>query len=171
MRRYGLLLASAMLAALSGCDGNGDGERLAPPAFDLTGYWVTTAMDCDVFSNDIPESELARLEAEFEDDVSQDPGTRVVQTGNDLVITDVDSGLQINGTILGDQVRYVYSEQRSVDGADVSIHVESEGTALDADTIAGTQELDWTITIQGEETITGGALCTGSTTRVSSPES
>jgi len=169
MRRCGLLLACTALVALSGC-GGGDGERLAPPAFDLTGYWATTAMNCDVFSNDIPESELARLEAEFEDDVSQGPGTRVVQTGNDLVITDVDSGLQIGGTISGDQVRYVYSEQRSVGGVDVSIHVESEGTALDADTIAGTQELDWTVTIQGE-TITGGALCTGSTMRVSSPES
>ena len=170
MRRCGLLLACTALVALSGCGGGGDGERLAPPAFDLTGYWVTTAMDCDVFSSDIPESELAGLEAELEDDVSQDPGTRVVQTGNDLVITDVDSGLQIGGTISGDRVRYVYSEQRSVGGVDVSIQVESEGTALDADTIAGTQELGWTVTIQGE-TITGGALCTGSTMRVSSPES
>lgn len=168
MRRYGLLLACTMLVALSGC-GGGDGERLAPPAFDLTGYWVTTPMDCEVFSSDIPQSELARLEAELEDDVLEDPGTRVVQTGNDLVITDVGSGLQISGTISGDQVRYVYSEQRSVGGLDVSIYVESEGTALDADTIAGTQELDWTITIQGE-TLTGGALCTGTTMRVPSPE-
>ena len=169
MRRCGLVLACAMLAALSGC-GGGDGERLAPPAFDLTGYWATTAMDCDVFSNDIPESELARLDAEFEDDVLQDPGTRVVQTGNDLVIADVDSGLQVSGTISGDQVRYVYSEQRSVDGLGVSIYVEDEGTALDADTIAGTQELDWTVTIQGQ-IITGGALCTGGTMRVPSTES
>ena len=127
-------------------------------------------MDCDAFSNDIPESELARLEAQLEDDVLPDPETRVVQTGNDLVITDVDSGLQITGTISGDQVRYVYSEQRNVGGLDVSIYVEAEGTALDADTIAGTQELDSTVTIQGQ-TITGGALCTGSTMRVPSPES
>ena len=159
----------SMLLVLGGCSGD-DGERLAQPAFDLTGYWATTAMDCDVFSADIPQSELASLETELEGDGLEDPGTRVVQTGNDLVITDVDSGLQIGGAISGDQVRYVYSEQRSVGGLDVSVYVEAEGTALDADTVAGTQELDWTVTIEGE-TFTGGALCTGTTMRVPSPES
>lgn len=169
MKRYGLVLVCALLAALGGC-GDDDDERPAPPAFDLTGHWATTAMDCEVFSADIPESQLAGLAAAFEGAGLEDPGTRVVQTGNDLVITDVDSGLQIGGAISGDQVRYDYSEQESLDGLDVSVSVEAEGTALDADTIAGTQALEWTMTIEGE-TFTGGALCTGTTMRVSSPAS
>lgn len=169
MKRWGLLLVCATLVTLGGCGGDG-GERLSSPAFDLTGYWATTAMDCEVFSADMPQFDLAGLEAELEDIGLEDPGTRVVQTGNDLVITDIDSGLQIGGAISGDQVRYVYSEQQSLDGLDVSVHVEAEGTVLDADTIAQTQELEWTLTIQGE-TYTGGARCTGSTMRVPSPES
>ena len=162
MRR--ILIGLLMCLLCAGCGGGGGGEPLEPPAFDLTGYWMTTAIDCDAFSADVPPYDLVSFNADLEDDLLQAPGVRVVQRDNDLEITDVETGLRMDGMISGDQVRYVYSEQRSLGGLDVSIYVETEGTVLDAHTIAGTQAADWTLTVQGQ-TITGGALCTGRLTR------
>ena len=158
MKLYGLLLVCAAWVALGGC--GGDGERLPAPAFDLTGDWVQSDVECDSFLADVPAGGVAGIDdADLEDDLLQAPGFRVVQRGHDLDITDLESGLPADGTISGNQVRWVYSEQRDVGGLDSSISVETEGTVLDADTIAATQEADWTLTVEGQ-TITGGSVCT-----------
>ena len=161
MKAYGIWALCAVLAALAGCGGDGErAESLEPPAFDLTGDWVTAEIDCDTFSADIPPYDLTSFNTDLEADLLQAPGLRVAQRGNDLQITDLESGLQLDGTITGDRVRYVYSDERSVGGLDASIYVETQGTVLSADTIVGTQEADWTLTAQGQ-TITGGSVCTG----------
>ena len=151
-----------LMLALGGCGGGGDREPFAPleePAFDLTGRWVTTAMDCSSFSSDLPEPVLAELDAQLEDETLQSPGGRVVQMGNDLAFTDLETGRRWDGTISGDQVRYADSDRREMGGLGFDAYLEAEGTVLDAGRIAGTYDLDWTFRVEGE-TVTGGTLCT-----------
>ena len=157
MMRTFVLIGMVCLLALAGC--GGDGERLAPPAFDLTGDWIRAEVECDSVSADVPPFELAWLDAELEAGLLEAPGLRVVQRGHDLDITDLETGLPVDGTISGDRVRYAYSEQQSVGALTASISVEGEGTALDADTVAATQDIDWTLTVEGES-ITVSSECT-----------
>ena len=129
-------------------------------ADNLTGRWVTTAIDCDSFSSDLPELALAELDGQIEYETLQSPGVRIVQMGNDLEFTDLETGGQWAGTISGDQVRYAESYQSQVFGLNSDAYLEAEGTVLDADHIAVTYDLNATIKIEGT-TITIGTLCTG----------
>lgn len=163
MKRWMGIALLMLMPTLSGCGGGGDREALAPleePEFDLTGRWLTMAIDCDTFSSDLPPSEVAQLDRQLEFETLQSPGTRVVQMGNDLAFTDLESGRQWDGTISGDQVRYADSEQRELGGLDFDAYLEAEGTVLDEGLIAGTYDLDWTFRVEGRA-ITGGTSCTG----------
>ena len=159
-----------MVLVLAGCGGGGggDGEPLEPPEFDLTGRWVATEVDCTSDSSDVPQSELARFDAEYEASVLYGSGLRVIQMGNDLEITYLDDDTQVDGTISGDQIRYTVSEQQTIGDFDVSMQVEAEGTALDADRVVITLELDWTFRVQGRS-ITGDTSCTGRLMRLDEP--
>ena len=159
-RRIGIAL---LILTLTGCSGGGDREPFGPleePAFDLTGNWVTTAFDCDTFSSDLSRFDLAELDGQLEYETLRSPGGRVVQMGNDLAFTDLETGRQWDGTIAGDHVRYADSDQRDVGGLDFDAYLEAEATVLDAGRIAATFDMDWTFKIEGR-TISGGPLCTG----------
>lgn len=153
-----------MVLVLAGC-GGGDGEPLEPPEFDLTGRWVATEVDCTSFSTHLPQGALAELDGQLEYEILQDPGVRVRQTGNDLEITYLDDGTQVDGTISGDQIRYTVSEQQTLAGFAIDVYLEAEGTALDADTIAGTENLELTLEAEGEA-VTISTVCTGRLMRV-----
>ena len=152
-----------LILALSGCGGGGDRESLEPleePEFDLTGRWLTTEINCISFSSDLPPVELAELDRQLEYETLQSPGTRIVQMGNDLAFTDLETGRQWDGTISGDQAHYSDSDQRELGGLDFDAYLEAEGTVLEEGLIAGTYDVEWTFKIDGT-TITGGTDCTG----------
>ena len=161
MKRW--IAIALLILTLSGCGGSGDREPFEPleePEFDLTGRWLTTAIDCVSFSSDLLQIELAELDGQLEYETLQSPGTRVLQMGNDLEFTDLETGRQWDGTISGDQVRYTDSEQRELGGVDFDAYLEAEGTVLEEGLIAGTYDLDWAFRVEGRA-ITGGTDCTG----------
>ncbi|MDE0206921.1 MAG: hypothetical protein OXP66_12960 [Candidatus Tectomicrobia bacterium] len=148
---------------LNGCGSGGDREPfelLQEPEFDLTGRWVTTAIDCVSFSTELADFELEELDGHLEYETLQSPGTRVVQLGNDLALTDLETGRQWDGTISGDQIRYSDSDQRDIGGLQFEAYLEAEGTVLEETLIVGTHDMDWTFEFDGR-TVTGGTLCTG----------
>ena len=172
MRPYGVLAAVAMLVALAGCGGDGGGgtgddeaDPLELPAFDLSGDWETTDIDCDSLSGDLPRFELDAFDAEIEAEVLDSTGSRIVQEGNDLEITDLDTGERLHGTISGDQVSYSDSERRIIGDLDVDLYVESEATVLRSDLLVGTQDFTWTIT-NPFGTVAGATRCTGRVSRI-----
>ena len=151
-----------LILALSGCGGGGDREPLEPleePEFDLTGRWLTTEISCISFSSDLPPVDLADLDRQLEYETLQSPGTRIVQMGNDLAFTDLETGRQVDGTISGDQVHYSDSDQRELGGLGFDAYLEAEGTVLEEGLIAGAYEMEWTFKVDGT-TITGGTECT-----------
>ena len=151
-----------LILTLIGCGGSGDREPFEPleePEFDLTGRWLTTEISCISFSSDIPPFELANLDRQLEYETLQSPGTRIVQMGNDLAFTDLETGDQGDGTISGDQVHYSDSDQRDLGGLDFDAYLEAEGTVLEEGLIAGAYEMEWTFKVDGT-TITGGTECT-----------
>ena len=103
---------------MSGC-GGGDREpldRLQAPQVDLTGRWVTTAIDCSSFSSGLPQAALAELDGRLEYETLQSPGVRIVQMGNALAFTGLDTGRRWDGTISDDQFRFVDSDRGDVGG-------------------------------------------------------
>ena len=68
------------------------------------------------------------------------------------------SGLRVDGTISGNQIRSTYSEQRMLGGFEIDIYGETEGTVLNTDRIALTEEANITVELEGEM-VTIGVLC------------
>ena len=132
---------------------------------DLTGRWVTTEIACDSFSSDLPQGALAELDGQLEYEALQSSGLLVIQKGNDLEITYLDSGERIEGTTAGDQIRYVVSEQLPFGDFSTDVFVEAKGTVLDADYIDEMQEIEWTFGIEGRN-VTVSTVCTSRLTRV-----
>ena len=165
-----LVLATLVVFALAGCGGGGDqdGERLAPPEYDLTGRWVIVEpVDCVTVSGDFSEYQLDQLSLEYEKAlVEENLGIRVVQTGNDLELTSLDSGERAEGTISGDQIRFEVSEQRMLEDVNADLYKEVDGTVLNANRIALTDESNVTLEA-GVEAVTIGILCTYHTVRAS----
>lgn len=145
-------LLTAVLAMLlaAGCGGGGsDGEgasRPASPEYDLTGIWyVAPPVDCEVFTDNLTAREMAELgftdlnmfvEQSF---LANNQGTRINHDGGShLDIAALGSGVQLEGTVSGNQIRYEYSESGpgtlGLDDADY--YAEFEGTILDPDRMA-----------------------------------
>lgn len=167
---------AVLLLVLAGCDGDGAGgptstspEPLEEPAFDLTGRWRYEGVVCSSVSEDLPEGTLAELDGQLAYEASQHPGVRIVQMGNDLEITYLDDGEQIDGTISGDQVQYFVSEYEEVDEWALEWYSEIEGTVLDANTIAVTEKADLTFRVDGMSG-TADTECTGEAHRVTDEE-
>lgn len=166
------IAAALLIPALAGCGGGGGREALdglEAPEFDLTGRWVTTAIDCDSFSGDLPEAALAELDEQLEYETRQSPGVRIVQAGNDLEFTELQAGRRWGGTISGGQFRFTDSGRGDVGGPDSDAYLEVEGTVLDAGHIAVTHDVDWAFRVEGR-TVKGGTLCTGRLQRAGSEE-
>ena len=161
MNRWIGLAAVFFLAA--GC--GGDGERLEPAAFDLTGDWRYRDVECTSVSDDLPQAALAELDGDLAYEASQHPGLRVAQMGSDLGITYLDDGGQYEATISGDQVEYFVSERRRVNGWDLDWNSRIRGTVRSANAIALVEETELAFSVDG---VTGtiGTLCTGRLLRV-----
>ena len=84
--------------------------------------------------------------------------SRINQMGNDLEFINLESGLRVEGTISGNQIRSTYSEERMLGGFKIDIYGETEGTVLNADRIALTEEANLTAEFEGEM-VTIGVLC------------
>ena len=100
----------AALLVLAGCGGDGgdggDGEdlgqpKLETPEFNLTGVWKTTESDCQSYSDDLSDLELAQLDSGAPAEGEKHLGSEIVQYGNDLDITDIETGQKIEGTFSG----------------------------------------------------------------------
>ena len=158
MRRWVAVVLPVL--ALTGCRAGGEPlDRLEAPAFDLTGRWVTTAMDCESSSGDLPEGALAELDGQLEYETLRSPGIRIVQTGNGLAFSDVETGRRWDGTISGGRFR-IADSGRGVGGPDADARLEVEGTVLGAGHIAVTHDVDWAFRFEGRM-VTGGTLCSG----------
>ena len=164
-RMFRLNVIVLFVCILAGCGGgggeDGGGEPPVLPEYDLTGRWLTAEpVDCTTVSGDVPALLLAQVNSELELALLDEGlGTRVVQMGNDLEITSLDSGARADGNISGDQVTFAYSEQRMLGELDVDIYEEYEGTVLNANRIALTLEANLTLEAEGSM-VTIGALCT-----------
>ena len=89
--KYWIAVALLVLA-LTGYGGDREPlDQPEAPEFNLTGRWVTMAIDCDSFSGDLPEPALAELDGQLEYEALQSPGVRIVQMGNDLEFTDLET--------------------------------------------------------------------------------
>ena len=118
---------------LRGAVAGGDGERiLEPPGFDLTGICRTTGVSCTRFSTDLSRFALERFDAEVEEETLAGAGVRIIQMGNELEITGLDTGSRSVGTISGDQIRYSESLERVFGGVDVDVYGETVGDGAGA---------------------------------------
>ena len=173
-----LVFASRLIAValsvfvLAGCGGSGgeggDGEALVTPEFDVTGHWIIVEpVDCASVSDDLTEAQLEQLNSDFETaTLEEDLGTRVVQMGNDLELTDLNSGVRAEGTISGDQIQFAASEERILGPLTADLYQEVEGTVLDANRAVLTLEANLTLDT-GAGIVTIGILCTYHTVRTS----
>ena len=167
-----LIAVALSLFVLAGCGGSGgedrDGDRLLTPEFDVTGRWVIVEpVDCASFSDGLTEAQLEQLNSEIETaTLEEDLGTRVVQMGNNLELTDLNSGVRAEGTISGDQIQFAASEERMLGPLTADLYQEVEGTVLDANRAALTLEANLTLD-DGGEMVTIGILCTYHTVRAS----
>ena len=159
-RLIALVLSVFILAGCGGGGEGGEGERPpAPPEYDLTGVWdVVVPVDCTIVSADLFANEAAQLEYLLESELLNDLGARISQMGNDLELVSIESGIRIDGTISGDQIQTTYSEQRMLGGYEIDIYGEGEGTVLNADRIAFTEEGNITFELDGEMA-TIGVVC------------
>ena len=154
---------------LAGCGGGGNegggGEPPVTPQYDLTGQWRTVdPVNSSVFSADLSAGEIAELESLLESALLDSLGSRIIQMGNDLEIIGLESGLRVDGTISGDQIRYADSAQRMLGEFEVDIYTEAEGTVLSANRIAETQDATLTLEARGQR-VTVGILCTSQSVR------
>ena len=63
---------AAVFFLATGC--GGDGERLEPAVFDLTGDWRYRDVECTSVSDDLPQAALAELDGDLAYEASQHPG-------------------------------------------------------------------------------------------------
>ena len=167
-----LVFLVVALVALAGCGGDGaEGGHAGPetPEFDLTGMWETTESDCRSYSDDLSEAELAQVDPGLLAE-GEELGSEIVQSGNRLEITDIETGQQIEGTISGNRIEFEASLRLASDGVETDLSMIGDGEALDADHISVTQEIDWSFTFQGE-TFAGATTCTSLLMRVGHLES
>ena len=162
MKRWGVLLSCGILLGLAGCDGGRDDAALIlAPEYDLTGCWevreqpfceasVMPAAELQVSGIDyvdaFSDEELDEIERDF---VDAEP-LRLRVDGNDLEITDTGSGLRIDGSVTGDQVRYRDTEEL----LGFETVWEGRGTALSADLVV----LTYTHEFSSEE-VDGALVC------------
>lgn len=168
-----LAFLAITLAAFTGCGGDGgDRGHGGPdaPEFDLTGVWKTTESDCQSYSGDLSESELAEFDPGTVAEGEEDPVSEIVQSGNHLEITDLETGQQIEGTISGNRIEFEASIQIGSDGVETDLSTKGEGEALDAYHITVTLENAWAFTFRGE-TFAGETICTSQLKRVGYAES
>lgn len=161
---FRLIVIALFVFIAAGCGGGGgDGESGRPlesPEYDLTGHWRAVApVSCTVISLDLFPAEITELELILETELLDGLGSRVTQMGNDLEIISLASGVRADATISGDQIRYAYSEQRMLGEFDVDVFGEAEGTVLNANRIAVTEDATLTLEARGEM-FTVGILCT-----------
>ena len=167
-----MIAVALSVFVLAGCGGGGGedrhGERLLTPEFDVTGRWVIVEpVDCASFSDDLTEAQLEQLNSDFETaTLEEDLGTRVVQMGNNLELTDLNSGVRAEGTISGDQILFAVSEERMLGPLTADLYQEVEGTVLDANRAALTLEANLTLD-GGGEMVTIGILCSYHSVRAS----
>ena len=164
-----LIVLVLLVFILTGCGGGGGegggDEPVVSPQYDLTGHWITgDPVDCTILSADLFANEIAALELLLESELLDSLGSRVIQTGNDLEIISLESGLRVDGTISGNQIRYAYSEERMLGEFEVDIYGEAEGTVLNANRIAVTEDATLTLEAQGQR-VTVGILCTSHSVR------
>lgn len=162
-RSFRSSVVALFVVIVAGCGGGGgDGESGRPPEspqYDLTGVWnFALPSDCTVLSADLFPSEAAQFELLLESELANDLGSRIGQMGNDLEIVSIESGVQTDGTISGNLIQTTYSAQRMLGGYQIDIYGEGEGTVLNADRIAFTEEGNITVELDGE-TITIGVVC------------
>ena len=178
---------------VAGCDGIGGSSdspasEPAEPRFDLTGSWnMGELIDCE-FSNlegllealfataladpeflvDEMGSELEPTDLESDLSAVMSDEFHVDQMGNDLEVTYESpdgSDVQVNGTITGDQVHLIQSEQQDLQTLKLDLHTEISGTVLDEDRMSLRQESDWAVQVPGGEPVTGEIDCTFHATR------
>ena len=90
------LLVILLNLALLGCGGD-SGDSAVRPEYDLTGLWrAADPVECN--SGGLTRQELDALETELLDGSTSE----VIQTGNSLEITDLQTGQRVFGTISGD---------------------------------------------------------------------
>ena len=164
-----LIVFVLLVFVLAGCGGGGGeggrDEPLAAPQYDLTGLWRTVdPIDCAILSADLFPNEIAALKSLLESALLDSLGSRVIQTGNDLEIVSLASGLRLDATISGNQIRYAYSEERTLGEFDVDIFGEAEGTVLSANRIAVTEDATLTLEARGQR-VSVGILCTSHAVR------
>ena len=124
---------------LLGCGGDGE-DSAVPPAYDLTGFWRTVdPVECT--SSGLTRLQLEALEA-LEAELLGDLPSEVIQTGNRLEITDVETGHRVSGTISGDQVHFEFSEGDAL--LDIDAYGEGNGTVLSDRRIMITQRTEIT---------------------------
>ncbi|MDE0206634.1 MAG: hypothetical protein OXP66_11470 [Candidatus Tectomicrobia bacterium] len=158
-------IAIALVVLLAGCGSDRDSPEA--PGLDLTGRWVTTEIACETSSYDLPAAAAAGMNREIEQDALASPGVDIEQDGSDLVITDPETGRQSDGTIEGDTVRYVETEEGEFAGVTGGYESTAQGTVVDADTIEGTVDIEWEFTDRGL-TVQGETACDARFERVSS---
>ena len=139
MMRTLVRIAMVGLLALAGCGGGGDdGDQPLPTEYDLTGHWRPTSNMCE--SDEFSDSELDELE----DLLSDSLGSDLVHTGDDLVITSRDEGIEpFTTTVMDNQAAYSIDLEEDPESPIQAIDVEM--TATSADT------LDVTITYLGAD--------------------
>ena len=164
MRKFVVLFLMLMLA---GCDGSSDlpQEVLEPPKFDLTGDWMIIARFCQSASDDLPQYLVADIFGDYEVESPGDVDTRIVQTGNNLEILDLETGDRISGSISGVDIQYSFSGSQAVGTKErgVDLYVEDTSTVLDENRMAGIEDIQWTLTLQEPILPGGGTMLTGRT--------
>ena len=157
-----LVVVALSVLILAGCGGGGAGggdRRLAPPEYDLTGHWkIVEPVTCTTISTVLSANEAEELKSFLESELLGASESRVVQMGNDLEFIDLGSGRRVDGTLSGDQIQATYSEQLMLGGFEIDIYGETEGTVLNADRLALTEEVNITLELEGVM-VAAGAIC------------
>ena len=189
-----LHLAVLVAVLLAGCDGGGgSGDAGGPvgagPQFDLTGTWsMGEPTNCEFVNQtglyeallgaalDSPEFVGDDLGGDLEGngdglDLSAVTGDEfhIAQTGSDLAVTyedDDGTEVRVHGTLSGDQVRFIQSEERALQTLSLDVYTEVSGTVLDDDRMALRQESEWSVRIPGGESVTGTVDCSFRATRI-----
>lgn len=157
MKRWMGIALAGLLTLLAGCGGDGS-DRPKQQTFDLTGHWVTAGIACETSSAALPPEALAGMNGQIEHETLASPGATIAQDGSTLVITDLETGDQTDGTIVGDMVSYVESEEGEFAGVTGASESMFEGMVVDPDTIEGTVGVEWEFTAEGM-TFMGETVC------------
>ena len=121
---------------------------LEKPVYDLTGTWRTIEpVDCK--SDELSETQLA----EFERQILEVLPSHLVQTGNDLEVTFLDTGMKVHATLSGKKLHYTYAMRGDV----MSMYFQGDGTVLSRNRITMTESIE--LMNQNDE-IVGRIQCT-----------